>query len=73
MITFQLHFGGRAGCLKAFPNAMGSYHVSVAGEFTADVVENFPQTVVFRFHTVSPGKPFQHHCPARIRVVFAKV
>jgi len=48
LLTFQLHFGGRAGCLKAFPNAMGSYHMSVAGEFTADVVENFPQPVVCR-------------------------
>ena len=48
LLTVQLHFGGRAGCLKAFPNAMGSYHMSVAGEFTADVVENFPQPVVCR-------------------------
>jgi hypothetical protein len=41
-------FSGRAGCLKALPNAMGSYHMSVAGEFTADVVENFPYAVVYR-------------------------
>jgi hypothetical protein len=30
--------GGRAGCLKAFPNAMESYHMSIVVQFTAEAV-----------------------------------
>jgi hypothetical protein len=42
LFTFWLRFRGRAGYLKALPNAIGSYHMSIAVEFTADGVENLP-------------------------------
>src|SRR5512139_122488 len=48
METVQLHKHGRTGRLKAFPNAMGSYHMPIAVESNGDGVRNFPQTVVCR-------------------------
>jgi hypothetical protein len=41
-----MHFWGRAGYLKAFTNAMGSYHMAIAVKLTAGGMRNFPQTVV---------------------------
>jgi hypothetical protein len=48
LFTPQVHYRGRAGCLKAFTNAMGSYHMSIPVQFTGNGSENFPCTVVYR-------------------------
>jgi len=42
LFTFWLRFRGRTGYLKAFTNAMGSYHMSIEDEFAGNGIENFP-------------------------------
>jgi hypothetical protein len=47
-VPFVFALQRQAGRLKAFPNAMGFYHMSIAFEFTGHGIENFLSTVAYR-------------------------